>query len=130
MPRHRLAIHGVGFSFGNLVTSPSVCSGTLDRDRTADYRTADYRTADYRATDLLTASRIGIFSGGRSALMIGMNTARVECARVLNHRISVHLRQQEFDAARACVSELFLTHQFGEMPRGKTWGPVLRGFLV
>ena len=125
MPRHRLAIHGVGFSFGNLVTSPSVCSGTLDRDRTADYRAADYRT-----TDLLTASRIGIYSGGRSALMIGMNTARVECARVLNHRISVHLRQQEFDAARDRVSELFLTHQVGEMPRGKTWGPVLRGFLV
>ena len=65
-------------------------------------------------TDLLTASRIGIFSGGRSALMIGMKTARVECARVSAHLISEDLRQQEFNVARDYASELCLTHHFGE----------------
>ena len=65
-------------------------------------------------TDLLTASRIGIYSGGRSALMIGMKTARVECARVSTHLISEDLRQQEFNVARDYASELCLTHHFGE----------------
>ena len=65
-------------------------------------------------TDSLTASRIGMYSGGCFALMIGMKTARVECARVSTHLISEDLRQQEFHVTRDYASELCLTHRFGE----------------
>ena len=54
--------------------------------------------------------------------MIGMKTARVECARVSAHLISEDLRQQEFNVARDYASELCLMHHFGETASSETKG--------